>query len=424
MGRKVCIASAVDRCKSNAVLSSRCLNYFKANEWEVTREFGDADLVLINTCGFHETLQTLSKESISRAYAGIRPGVKVISIGCMNKINRTALEVFPTLEIIPDLDALDGIIGAKVPMAEVTEFNFDETMFNRLGPAGFGSNVYLRWGGKFGRLLCRLLEGLPYPFLESSQLPRVLEELNYVDSDRRVYVEIGSGCVGTCSYCVIKRSRGPAKSRQAAEIIRDLKKAYKPGRVINFVADDCGSWGVDIGKTVFELVAEVSENFPGVPIDFCYINPFWFEKQGKEYVEMCATRNINSLNVSLQSGSDRIISAMNRHYKAANVVRVMEEIKAVSPKTMIWGHLMLNYPGETMGDLLRTVRAAAHFNYYMIFNYSPLRADQPAYKEPGLPMKALKWALIFGTQHVMMFLRLFFIPPSKPRPLPAKQQAA
>ena len=237
MSRKVCIASAVDRCKSNSVLSSRCLNYFKANEWEVTREFGDADLVLINTCGFHETLQTFSKESIAKAYAGIRPGAKVISIGCMNKINRAALETFPELVIVPDLNALDGIIAAKVPMAEITGLNFDETLFRGLGPAGIGSNVYLRWGGKAGRLFCRLFKGLPYPFLESSQLPRVLEELNYIDSDRRVYVEIGSGCVGTCSYCVIKRSRGPAKSRQAEEIIRDLKKAYKPGRVINFVAE-------------------------------------------------------------------------------------------------------------------------------------------------------------------------------------------
>ena len=138
MGRKVCIASAVDRCKSNAVLSSRCLNYFKANDWELTREFGNADLVIVNTCGFHETPQALSKESIARAYVGIRSGTKVISIGCMNKINRAALEIFPTLVIVPDLDALDGIIGAKVPMSQVTDFNFDETMFHRLVPAGFG----------------------------------------------------------------------------------------------------------------------------------------------------------------------------------------------------------------------------------------------------------------------------------------------
>lgn len=415
MSRKVCIASAVDRCKSNAILSSRCLNYFQANGWELTREYGNADLVVVNTCGFHDGLQTLSKESIAKAFAGVRPGTQVVSIGCLNKINRAALETFPSLVIVPDLNALDAVIGAAVPISGISDFNFDETLFRRLGPAGFGSNVYLRWGGAVGRLICRALKGWPYPFLESSQLPRVLEELNYVDSDRRSYVEIGSGCVGVCSYCVIKRARGPAKSRPAADVIRDLKKTFKPGRVINLVADDCGSWGVDIGKTIFDLVAEISGAFPGAAIDFCYINPYWFEKHPREYVEMCATRNINSLNVSLQSGSDRIIAAMNRHYKVANVVRVMKEIKAVSPGTMIWGHLMLNYPGETMADLLKTVRAAAHFNYYMIFSYSPLRADLPPGDPPGALTRAIKWALIFATQHVMMFLRLFFIPPTKPR---------
>ena len=414
MARKVCIASAVDRCKSNAVLSSRCLNYFRANDWELTREFGNADLVIINTCGFHDILQDASKGSIGKAFSDSKPGTKVVSIGCLTKIDRKALEAFPNLIVAADLSSLDAVIGARIPFSEITDFNFDETLFHRLGPAGFGSNDWLRWGGEMGRLFCKVFKGWPYPFLESSQLPRVLEEMNYIDSDRRVYVEIGSGCVGTCTYCVIKRARGPAKSRPSAEIVRDLKKAYKPGRVINFVADDCGTWGVDIGRTVFDLVAEVSEAFPGAPIDFCYINPFWFEKQGREYVEMCATRNINSLNVSLQSGSDRVIAAMNRHYKADNVVRVIKEIKAVSPKTMIWGHLMLNYPGETIGDLLKTVRAASHFNYYMIFNFSPLRAELPS-AIPDLPTRIVKRALLVGTQIFMMFLRLFVIPPAKPR---------
>ena len=83
MARKVCIASAVDRCKSNAVLSSRCLNYFRANDWELTREFGNADLVIINTCGFHDILQDASKGSIGKAFSDSKPGTKVVSIGCL-----------------------------------------------------------------------------------------------------------------------------------------------------------------------------------------------------------------------------------------------------------------------------------------------------------------------------------------------------
>jgi len=414
MGRKVCVASSVERCKSNAALSARCLNYFAANEWELTKDFGEADLVIVNTCGFHDFLQDISKKAIAGAISDAKPGAKVVSIGCLNHINRRMLEVFPSLIIAGEMGDLDAIIGAKVPFAAVTDSNFDETMFTRLGSAGYGSNAYLRLGGRLGALFCKVTKGWPYPFVESAHLPKVLEEMNYVAGDRKIYVEIGSGCVGTCSYCVIKRARGPVKSRPAADIVAELKKTYKPGRVINLVADDCGSWGVDIGKTVFELVGEISEAFPDAGVDFCYINPYWMEKYPDEYVEMCRTKNINSLNVSIQSGSDRIIKLMNRRYKTDNVLRVMKKIQAVSPRTMLWGHLMLNHPGETMRDLLKTVRAASYFNYYMIFAYSPLRADPASYRAPGLLTRAVKWSLVFSTEHVMMFLRLFFIPPRKP----------
>lgn len=398
-------------CKPQGVLSSRCFSYFAANGWEITRDISSADFVLVNTCGFHEKTQDCSREEVRKALAGVRKGVKVGVIGCLNKINPKVLKEFPSAIIMDDLKDLNEFMNAKIPISKIDNFNYDETLFKKYGFQPSGYQIFDKVQFFLGNIISKSARKFSYPFAEASHLQQVLAEMDHGGDRSKIYIEIGKGCVGECSYCVIKKARGPIESRKEEDILAELKKIYKPGKIINLVADDCGSWGIDFKKTIFDLINGIEKALPGAGIDLCYINPFWFEKYPDEYVKMCENANISSINVSLQSGSDKIIVAMNRKYKAKNVLNVIKRIRAVSPRTMLWAHLMIGYPGETLRDFIRTMRAATYFDFYCTFYFSSVRSDQNY--SHNIIVWLFKNVTMRSLKYFRMFLKLFFILPSK-----------
>lgn len=437
MKRRVCVVSTQVFCKSQSVLSSRCLNYFSANGWDATCDVSEADLVVVNACGFHQQAQDGARAEIAGSLASIRPGAKTVALGCLSRINREMLEKFPGLVIAAELDELDGIIRAKVPAASIKDFNYDDTLFARLGRrraanlsvadsakaasgekmARFGQGYFMvanELQTALGDLICQATKGWRYPFVEASHLSQMLAEMDPGIPRKKTYVQIGEGCVGACSYCVIRNARGKPQSRPAGDIIEELRRTYKPGWIVNLVADDCASWGVDIGKTIFDLVDSISAAIPGIPLDLCYVNPYWIDRFPAEFVRMCRTANINSINVSLQSGSNRVITSMNRKYDVSKVLRTVDEMSAASPKTLMWAHMLTGYPGEMLRDMWLSVLAVRHFNFYLTFCYSPVKADQASYRRPALPMWIAYNAILRSVKYLMMLLRLFIVPPRAP----------
>lgn len=437
MKRRVCVVSTQVFCKSQSVLSSRCLNYFSANGWDATSDVSEADLVVINTCGFHQKAQAGARAEIIESLSRVRPGVKTVALGCLSRINREILGESPGLIIAAGLDDLNSIIGAKVPAASIKDFNYDDTLFARLGrrraaDLSVADNAKVVSNEKMVRLgtgyftvanelqialgdfICRMTKGWPYPFVEASHLSQMLAEMDPGIPRNKIYIQIGEGCVGACSYCVIRNARGKPQSRPAEDIIEELRRAYKPGWTVNLVADDCASWGVDIGKKIFDLVDGISAAIPGIPLDLCYVNPYWIDRYPAEFVRMCRTANINSINISLQSGSNRVITAMNRKYDVPKVLRTVDGMAAASPKTLMWAHMMAGYPGETLRDMWLSILAARHFNFYLTFCYSPVKDDQASYRLPALPIWIAYNAVLRSVKYLMMLLRLFIIPPRAP----------
>lgn len=185
------------------------------------------------------------------------------------------------------------------------------------------------------------------------------------------YVLIGQGCTHHCSYCNIKRAKGDMSSRPIADIIKEINDAdERNSKGLVLLADDCGSYGRDIGSNLVSLVAAIQEQcglrplmistiFPG---DLCKLyarlRP-WIEKGAISYI-----------NVPLQSGSDRILRLMQRGYLCRDVLGIVRDMKRCYPRIWIYSHFIINFPTETHEDFVKSLRASTAFDELLFITYS------------------------------------------------------
>jgi tRNA A37 methylthiotransferase MiaB len=300
-----------------------------------------------------------------------------VSVGCLNKINRETLEgVSQNISVIASMTEFDSLINANIPFNRINNYCYDKNLFDQL--VYFSHWLRVPIGKLFSNWVIK--NNKKYSLTHMSQ---IIDEFFFTN---KAYVQIGSGCLNNCSYCVIKKARGNAVSRSIAEILSDIRKVYKKGMVLNLVADDCGSYGFDIGENIFNLLSVIGKEFHGIAVELCYVNPTWLEKYPDEYLEIFKNFIINSINIPLQSGSDRIVQLMNRKYAVKNILSIIGKIKMISPNTMIWGNFIVDYPTETWKEFYLTLKASMHFHHYDTFIYSP-QIDEERLKEKNIKLK-------------------------------------
>lgn len=375
---KICLVSANKRCHSNSIISSRLFNYFAANGHSAVENSGEADLLLVNTCGSMEITHEFSKGLFKEALKDRKPGARVVCVGCLGLIEPELFRAeFGDVAVIKDYSELDALIGAAIPYASLSEALYDESLYPKVG----------RDPVLFARLLARAAEALLVATTCSRYCAALLrpglrgrggdghfsQKVAAVRHGGKLHVQIGSGCAGNCSFCVIKLAKGAPVSRPAGDILRDIKKIYRKDCEVHLVGDDCGSYGQDNGGDLFGLVSAIGREIPEVSLDIRYVNPVWLEKYPAEYLKMFKENRINSVNICMQSGSDRIISLMNRRYRAAKVLGLVDELKKVSPRTLVRSHFIVGFPTETWGDFRETLRAAGHFHFHNSYVYSAIR---------------------------------------------------
>ena len=381
---KIFIDSSDALCKPNTVGLSKIANYVQENDHELTKEISEADVIIVNTCGFDEKYEKHSVDLFAQHFEHKKPEARVVSVGCMNVINRELLEErFSQLNIVNDYKKLDEMIGAETPFDSMKDAYFDGTIFDYV-TMKYAQPWFVETCIKGAKAFHALVKGSSSKRIEELHIPQVIEEIDR-DNTKKIFVSIGRGCANNCSYCIIKRVQGDPKSRPVEHILADVEKMYRPGMVLALVADDCASWGQERGESFIDLVDKINAAKPGVPIDITYINPGFLQRFGREYVDLFARSNIHSCNISLQSGSDRIIQLMNRKYEVAHVLRTIEEFKRVSPRTMFWAHALVGFPTETWPEFHMTLKALDHFHFFYAFPFSPRKGTKAAQFEGRLP---------------------------------------
>ena len=186
-------------------------------------------------------------------------------------------------------------------------------------------------------------------------------------SSVKSYVSVMYGCNNFCSYCIVPYVRGRERSRDYRDVINEVREIADSGcKEIMLLGQNVNSYngGVDFP----ELLYKVSE-VPGIErIRFMSSHP---KDISSELISVMAEReNIcNQLHLPVQSGSDRILKLMNRHYNTEHYLSIVDEVKNKIPDVTLTTDIIVGFPGETDEDFLKTVELLKTVRYDSIFSF-------------------------------------------------------
>jgi tRNA-2-methylthio-N6-dimethylallyladenosine synthase len=194
------------------------------------------------------------------------------------------------------------------------------------------------------------------------------------------WVSISVGCNNTCTFCIVPALRGTERDRRPGEILREVETLVADGVVeVTLLGQNVNSYGVEFGdRLAFGRLLRSCGDVPGLErVRFTSPHPRDFTDD--VIAAMAETANVMpSLHMPLQSGSDAVLKAMRRSYRADRYLGIIERVRAAMPDAAITTDIIVGFPGETGEDFEATLEVvrAARFAGAFTFQYS---------KRPGTP---------------------------------------
>lgn len=331
-------------CPKNLVDSETMLGLIHEENYEITNDPSEAEIIIVNTCGFIESAKEESINTILQMAEYKKSGSckYIIVTGCLSQ--RYAEELFNEL---PEADAIAGV--------EV----YDE----------------------IGSIIKRVINGERFIMLERSKpdviytsketfLPRILTTPSYT-----AYLKIAEGCDNCCSYCAIPKIRGPYRSKPMEQVLKEAKALAANGvKELIVVAQDTTRYGEDLpgGKLLLaDLLKELNkiESLKWIRVMYCYPNNFT-----DELIETFASLDkvCKYVDLPLQHASNRLLTSMNRYDTREEVETLLAKLRKRIPGIVIRTTFIVGFPGETDADFeeLKEFVEQQRFENAGVFAYS------------------------------------------------------
>ena len=198
-------------------------------------------------------------------------------------------------------------------------------------------------------------------------------------------VQVASGCVGRCSYCITRLARGRLRSAPAEAVLDAVRGLLASGAYeIQVTGQDVAAWGLDRGESFPDLLRGIS----GIPGRFAVrvgmMHPASVTGILDDLVEAFHSEKVfRFLHLPVQSGSDTVLERMQRGYTAADVVRIVDAFREEFPDMMISSDFITGFPGETAEEFQETLELLRRCEFVKVnvTRYS---------RRPGTPAAALK----------------------------------
>lgn len=353
-------------CAKNQVDSEIIISYLLDAGFEKTSDALNADIIIINSCGF---IESAKKESLDAVFAARKnyPRAKILLAGCLAE--RYA-EVFSE-----SLSEVDGIFGngdlSKIKsVVEALQKNERPVVKPRqVGVSCFNRKEFLSLPGS-------------------------------------AYVKVTEGCSNHCTFCAIPLIRGEVRSRKAFDIVSEIKSLVATGVYeINLIGQDVAAYGTGESDNVFEsgrfllplikdgkncgtktpsalclLLKEISKIEGEFIVRLLYIHPDHFNRDILRVIKN-DKRIVPYFDMPFQSGDDKIIKAMNRIGSFEEYVRLVNDIRKVLPDASIRTTFLTGFPGEKDENAENTKKflKAIFPDWSGCFSYSK-EEDTPAFE--------------------------------------------
>ena len=337
-------------CSENMLDGSLVRHYLKRNRWELTDEVADADLIVLNSCGFNQENERRSLDTYRALAASKRPGARLIFAGCLPAMNKQAIldAGYDDLFVTPrTLALLDTVTQPEIPLAAVEDsgcipFRSD----------GIGASFTFRYDG-VQLALKRVAETLTA--VPALPVPRWLWQFLHLPDRETEFVRISVGCLNRCAFCVIPRAKGATRSVPMDTVLAEVRAALAAGkRHLALSCDEFASYGQDLGTDVATLLERITALPEKFHLILRNVHPEWILKYWEALAPSFGRGKVGYTIIPVQSGSDKMLRLMRRNHTAAQYRGLIDRIRAAAPGTILRTHFIVGFPGETEQDFRDT----------------------------------------------------------------------
>jgi len=328
-----------------------CIGIFKKENFEIVNNPKDAEIIIINTCGFIESAKEEAINCILEMAEYKKTGncKYLVAMGCLVQRYKKDLErALPEVDMFLSIDEYDDF-----------------------------------WE-KISKMIKR-----------ETKSKNTLDYLDRVIStgSATAYLKIAEGCSNRCTYCAIPYIRGPFVSRKMEDILEEANKLAKSGiKELIVIAQDTTKYGIDIygEPRLAELLEKLCKIEGFKWIRFLYAYP---ESITDELIQTVKNNDkiCNYFDIPLQHFSDKVLKRMNRKSDSKSIERVIEKIRKEIPDVILRTTMIVGFPGETEEDFFELYEFvnSAKFEKLGVFKYS---------KEDGTPAAKIKEQVHYKTK--------------------------
>ena len=334
-------------CQQNEADSEKLRGYLTQCGYAIGNTAEGADVVIMNTCAIREHAEQRVFGNLGALTHTKRrhPAQKIFLCGCMageTKVSERVKKSYPYV---------DGVFS-----------------------------THHLW--QFPEILHNVLTGRKRQFYVVDEPGSIAEGIPQVrDSRLKAWVSIMYGCNNFCTYCIVPYVRGRERSRQPEDILAECRQLIESGvKDITLLGQNVNSYGKDLsgGMDFADLLAAIAE-IPGeFLIRFMTSHP---RDASKKLFDTMAKHDkiAKQLHLPFQSGSSRVLKAMNRHYDRETYLEKVNYAKSVMPDLVLTSDVIVGFPGETEEEFEETISLIqqVHYDSLFTFIFSP-RTGTPA----------------------------------------------
>ncbi len=324
-------------CQGNVSDSERIMGMLKSMGYEFTEELSEADFILYNTCAVREHAEdrVFGNIGILKKYKEANKKLVIAMCGCMMQQEHIREKIYKSYPYV------DLVFGTHVL------YKLPELLYETLN------------GSK--RVVCapdgdgKIAEGLPI----------------YRDRGVKAWLPIMYGCDNFCTYCIVPYVRGRERSREPEDILLEAKEIISKGyKDITLLGQNVNSYGKNNKSDMnfARLLREVNSLDGDFIIRFMTSHPKDCTKELIDAVAEC-DKVAKHIHLPVQSGNDRVLKAMNRHYDRAKYLELVNYAKEKIPNLSLTSDIIVGFPGETYEEFLDTVSLIKEVEFTSLFTF-------------------------------------------------------
>lgn len=224
----------------------------------------------------------------------------------------------------------------------------------------------------------------------------------HTEKNNLYHLRISWGCVGNCSFCIIKKAIGKFHSKPFEECMKEFKKGLKEGyKEFIICSDDPGAYGIDIKNSFPKLLDEMTKIDGDYNIMITGLSPEMLMRYVDEFEEILKRKKITAVLFPIQSGNSRILKLMNRYSDTKKMKDAFLRLKKAFPDLILETQIIFGFPTETFEEYKESLKFAVECNFYSgyLYKFSCRKGTKAEEMEPKVSQeemdKRIKYAKKF-----------------------------